>query len=107
MTFPENWTAQQIILKAPEPARTPTASAGTGRPLDALVEEDADPKDGGFRIGGDIEWLRQQFGDLYEPGDEIWFYRSDERSWGMLAGQMGYVLLRDGTQLRDVVSMLS
>lgn len=35
-----------------------------------------------------------RFNGKYREGDEIYFYKSDERSWNCLCGEEGYVLIR-------------
>jgi len=38
----------------------------------------------------------------YRDGDELYFFRSDRRSWGHLKGREGYVLIRKG-EIADMI----
>jgi hypothetical protein len=40
----------------------------------------------------------------YTEGDELYFFRSEERSWSDLSGMEGYVLIRAGRIVDDVIT---
>ena len=37
---------------------------------------------------------------MIQPVDELFFYRSSEKSWCHLAGREGYIVKRDGKQVK-------
>lgn len=41
------------------------------------------------------------------PQDELWYFTSPPESFGHGAGQMGYVLLRNGQQVARFIAMMS
>jgi hypothetical protein len=41
------------------------------------------------------------------PGDELWDFRSDPRSWAALAGREGVALVRDGAIVDVIVTHMS
>lgn len=46
----------------------------------------------GFNIRVMREWVETRM----QPGDELWEYNTGGESWQHLAGEMGYVIVRDG-----------
>ncbi|MEN6333860.1 MAG: hypothetical protein ABFE01_06330 [Phycisphaerales bacterium] len=46
------------------------------------------------------KWIA--FKGKYKPGDELYFFRTNQRSWELTAGREGYVLLR----CNQIVEML-
>ena len=59
------------------------------------------------------EWTEQPDGKeqpvLIEPlpTDEVWNYRSDDKSWENLAGRSGYALVRDGVEIWHIRTGMS
>jgi len=47
------------------------------------------------------------FQNMYREGDEIYFFRSDERSWLNLSGEQGYVLIRKNEMLYSLVTAIN
>ena len=41
------------------------------------------------------------------PTDEVWNYRSDDKSWENLAGRRGYALVRDGREIWHIRTGMS
>lgn len=42
-----------------------------------------------------------------QEGDEIFYFRSDTASWNALAGRQGFALIRKGTIVRTILTLLS
>lgn len=60
----------------------------------------------GRPFGGlNAEWeaLKAQM----EPGDELWTFLSSAESWRRLAGRAGVALLRDGTAIAVITTMMN
>lgn len=59
------------------------------------------------------EWIAQPDGKerpvliVPLPTDEVWNYRSDDKSWENLAGRRGYTLVRDGVEIWHVRTGMS
>ncbi len=56
----------------------------------------------------DDQWL--QFRDQMQEGDEIWYYKSPMETWTEwfpLCGREGYVLLRDGEIIDEILLSMS
>jgi hypothetical protein len=51
------------------------------------------------------EWDR--FLKKAAPGDAIWFFRSPRDTWDELGGREGFVIMRDGTPIAAIVTVLS
>lgn len=43
----------------------------------------------------------------YRDGDELYFFRSDKRSWARLSGSQGYVLIRQSTVVDVLTTLLN
>ena len=43
---------------------------------------------------------------MIQPGDELFFYRSSEKAWCHLAGREGYIVKRDGKQVKFLLTLM-
>lgn len=50
----------------------------------------------------DARWLALK--DGYTPGDEFYYFTSDERSWAYLTGVRGYILIRRNEIIGGIVT---
>ena len=66
-----------------------------------LVGTECD-KPGGLSHKHWMEFVRR-----YREGDEIWTFRSSERSWAQWAGRAGYALLRKGKVVAEYVTIFN
>ena len=41
------------------------------------------------------------------PGDEVWRFQSPPETWANMAGRAGYSIVRDGTIIRSLVTLLN
>jgi hypothetical protein len=55
------------------------------------------------RMNSEWEKLKQ----LYEHGDCLFYFRTDQDSWNGLYGREGYVLVREGTVIYVIITQLS
>jgi hypothetical protein len=51
------------------------------------------------------EWTELK--NKYQNGDELYFYRSDQRSWRDLCGTQGYVLIRGNEEIGGIVTLMN
>ena len=49
----------------------------------------------------------EEFKAQMRPGDELWTFRSPDDTWANLAGSGGVVLVRDGTPIKALVTMMN
>jgi hypothetical protein len=56
------------------------------------------------------QWSDNYYNELkaiMQPEDELYFYRSSEKSWCHLAGREGYILKRDGKQINFFLTKMN
>lgn len=51
------------------------------------------------------DWI--EFKSLMQSGDELWFYSSPQESWDELMGTEGYVIIREGKIIAEMVTALN
>jgi len=53
------------------------------------------------------ERIRQRFGQLVQPADEIYYYCSEPAAWDKMMGSEGYLLVRDGEIIHDITRRMN
>lgn len=51
------------------------------------------------------EWVKLK--SKMQPDDELWYFRSPEHTWRMMAGREGYAIVRNGEPIDCIVTCLS
>ncbi len=98
----------RIIRRIAESLSPVTKQTGEARlfPVDWLVRPVS------ILEAEDHEGLRsmERWNDLtavIQPGDEIWLFCSPPRTWEVMMGREGYVLLRNGKEIDRVVTVMN
>jgi hypothetical protein len=76
----------------------------------AQVEQElvGGPLDAGHTTGNtDFDRKWEEIKNTYANGDELYFFTSDRRTWGRLAGRRGYVLIRENKVVAWLVTFLN
>ena len=58
-----------------------------------------------FRRWVETKWV--PFVSQMLPGDELWRFRSPDQTWANLAGRAGYAIVRNGTVVHSLVTLLN
>jgi hypothetical protein len=95
MTIPTEWLQQKVGVAEAEAAHPGIADERVNRFPDA-------GKPFGYRHR---EW--QQLKAEMRAGDELWTFASPPDSWKHLAGRAGVALVRNGTPVRIIVTMMN
>jgi hypothetical protein len=56
------------------------------------------------------EWVETRWNPFIAsmlPGDELWRFRSPNRTWANMAGRAGYSIVRDGKVIRSLITLMN
>ena len=56
---------------------------------------------------GFIFWRWVDFREKLREGDELWEFKSPQKSWDNLAGREGYCIVRDGKVVEHIITVMS
>jgi hypothetical protein len=93
--FPAGWLSHKTTVEEAE-----AAHPGLQDELSKGFPEAAKPF--GFQHS-EWETLKAEM----KPGDELWIFESPSDSWRKLAGRAGVALVRDGTVVKSIVTLMN
>lgn len=85
MDFPKEWLKEKVV---------------------SIEDLEREHTRNGVVFGGvNQRWLSLK--EQMQPGDELWFFNSDQQSWASLAGRAGFVIMRNGEAVASMVTVMS